>query len=398
MNKLKLFFEGLLKRFADKKIEFKQRLKQLEDKGKKKLHKQGAELLADIERLEQEIKLEIDSENSVEKTKEIKQKIKNLDKNYKHMREAVKTQTRQWVEAIVITGIAAFLLRTFIFGLYHVPTGSAEPTVLVGDRVWGNKMAYYFGNKPKHGDLVIFDNPEFIYNRSNKLKSLWQNYIGLAIPFLGIEAGPINLVKRVIAVPGDWIEGRVEDGRPVIYLNGRKLKESYVNKNPLKLVQRSVGFINFPLAPGFLRKHTKIVRYTYVPGMPYEDQPYYYMTKRDILHVDQAVDLISNWPHTPSLKSNGVIADSFGPLKIPEGKYWAMGDSRKNSRDSRWFQMLDKKLIHGRLSFIIYSVDSEEPMWFFELIKHPIDFWLKFVRWNRFFKKPKVVFDDETNF
>jgi hypothetical protein len=76
----------------------------------------------------------------------------------------------------------------------------------------------------------------------------------------------------------------------------------------------------------------------------------------------------------------------FGPLTVPDGKYWMMGDSRKNSRDSRWWHFLDRERIHGRASFIIYSIDSEEAFWLFELIKHRINFWTKSIRFNRFFK------------
>jgi hypothetical protein len=78
--------------------------------------------------------------------------------------------------------------------------------------------------------------------------------------------------------------------------------------------------------------------------------------------------------------------DIFGPIKLQEGQYWVMGDSRKNSNDSRFWGPLDEKYIHGRASFIIYSIDSGEAFWLFDLIKHPIDFWFKYIRWNKIFK------------
>ena len=63
-----------------------------------------------------------------------------------------------------------------------------------------------------------------------------------------------------------------------------------------------------------------------------------------------------------------------------------MGDSRRNSTDSRVWLFLDEDLIHGRASFIIYSIDSEEPFWLFELLRNPVRFFTKHVRFNRFFR------------
>ena len=58
----------------------------------------------------------------------------------------------------------------------------------------------------------------------------------------------------------------------------------------------------------------------------------------------------------------------------------------KNGYGSICDNEFDKKYIQGRVSFVIYSIDSEEAIWLFDLLKHPIDFWTKHIRWNRFFK------------
>ena len=311
--------------------------------------------------------------------------MKKFKAVYKELIELTKPIWRQWVEAIVVAGALVFVLRTYIFGLYHVPTGSAEPTILVGDRLWGNKMAYYWG-EVKRGDSVIFDDPEFIYDRSNIINYYWQKYIGMEIPLLGLSRGPENWVKRVIAVPGDVIEGRIENGKTVVYLNGKKLDESsYVNPYPLIGLLKTTGFIDLehigPFSvPSFLRKQLKVVNYTYDPKKSFQEQPFYNMSEDQVIRKPDGTPFM-RMPYSPSEE------DVFGPIKLPKGKYWVMGDSRKNSRDSRFWNFLDESLIHGRASFIIYSVDSEEPLWLFELLKHPIDFWKKKVRWNRFLKK-----------
>lgn len=326
----------------------------------------------------------------------IASKIKEFKKAYKQLNELCKPILQQWAEAIFIALALALVLRNFIFGLYHVPTGSAEPNILVGDRIWGNKMAYYLG-EVKRGELVIFDNPEFNYDRSSTFHRLWQQYIGFPIPLLGLGAGPDNVVKRVVGIPGDTIEGRIENNKTVIYVNGKKINEQYVNPYPLIRLRKTTGFL--PLQsfgpfhiPSFLQQHTKEVNYTYVPGIAYDQQPFYQFTPDEVVRRIDTGDMILAQPYSPcyvvDLTGQELVysVDAFGPMTVPEGKYWMMGDSRKNSRDARYWGFLDKSLIHGRASFVIYSIDSEEPLWLFELIKHPIDFWTKKIRWNRFFK------------
>ncbi len=385
VSRWKKRFESLHKKFKKKKTLFTKHLEKLKKKGKDSAYKKTKALLENLEKDISQIKSVILQDSS---DKTLKDRIIIFKKNFKKLCDLIKPAWRQWLEALLVAGIIAIFLRNFLFGLYHVPTGSAEPTILVGDRVWGNKLAYAFG-KVKRGDLIIFDDPTHKYNKSSKLKYLWEKYIGLPVPLLGIKSGPINMTKRVIAIPGDWIEGRVEDGKTVIYLNNKKLEEPYVNKYPLIWLNKTVGFLPIesigPIPiPRFLQKRPVSHGFwcTYDPEKDFDEQPFYNMNRSEVIQIPGYSSLRE--PYSPS--ERGV--DSFGPMKVPDGKYWVMGDSRKNSKDSRWFGFLDEPLIHGRLSFIIYSVDSNEPLWLFELLKHPIDFWTKSIRWNRFFKKP----------
>ena len=247
--------------------------------------------------------------------------------------------------------------------------------------------------------MIILDNhTNFTFDKSNKLKYWWQKYVGLPVPFLGISKGPINVVKRVIAVPGDVIEGKIEDGKPVIYLNDKKLNEPYINPYPLILLKKETGFINadyigpIPI-PNFLKKKNTNSYYIYDPSKSYENQPWHYIKKSEVVKIPWAPNATFRYPYTPTYKDveQTICADVFGPMKVPKGKYWIMGDNRKNSTDSRWFGFLDEERIHGRLSFIIASFGGNEASWVLTLLKHPIDFWTKHVRWNRFFSKPKNV-------
>ncbi len=293
---------------------------------------------------------------------------------------------------IVFILLAFFIIKTYIGGIYHVPTGSAEPNILVGDRVVGNRMIYKFYRNPERGDYVMFESPNFKFDRSNKLNYFWQKYIGfMDIPLLGLESGPVNVVKRIIAIPGDTVEGRVEDGQTVIYLNGQKLDEPYLNSYPLIGLKKNVGFIPFDSllvirTPEILRKHVKHGNYTYVPGVSYEKQPYYNMSADEVIINPYTLKPWLFYPKDPTQNRYGKVVDIFGPRVIPQGKYWVMGDNRKNSEDSRYWGFLDESLVQGTATFILYSIDGEEAFWFLDWIKHPVTFWFKYVRWNRIFK------------
>jgi signal peptidase I len=364
-----------------------------EDRGYNSQVSEGRALLEKADALEKSISAQIASGDA---SSALAGDVKVFKTIVKELVEMAKSPLRQWVEAIVVALFAVIIIRNFFFGLYHVPSGSAEPTLLVGDRVWGNKFAYRLGAKPQKGEYIMVDNPEFKYDKSNILKQWWQKYAGFPIPLFGLPAGPDNWTKRIIAEPGDMVEGRVEDGQTVVYVNGEKIEESYLNPHPLIGLRKSTGFVD----SSFLRSNPLLswmaktefaypVFYTYDHTKSLEEQPYYDIEESEILSDPTKAYGGQPWlkfPRDPSLNMYGRNLDVFGPFKVPEGKYWVMGDSRRNSKDSRAWGFLDESLIHGRVSFIIYSVDSQEPFWFFELLKHPINFWTKKVRWNRFFK------------
>ena len=76
-------------------------------------------------------------------------------------------------------------------------------------------------------------------------------------------------------------------------------------------------------------------------------------------------------------------------VTLGENQFWMMGDNRLGSYDSRGFGPVESKMIHGKILFRIWSIDSNEGWWIFDLIKHPIDFW-KRVRWSRFFTNYEI--------
>jgi len=318
-----------------------------------------------------------------------------------------------WGNFLEIGGLLliVFIIRSFVFGLYQVPTGSMETSMLVGERFYADKFFYLFRD-PVRGEIIAFNEPPAFYNYSdNPLVYSWQKYV----------YGPSNWTKRVIGVPGDTIRGTIENDKPVLYRNGEKLEELYLNKYPLIQVWRDdpqmiVQTINKMFQPlqwsGIDQRQLEIMKEqelynwmcakSYDPAVSFANQPFYRMNPAHVVR-DETGALQLMYPATPNrtAASENVTpeqraerqerqenywdgSDEFF-IKLGSDEYWAMGDNRKGSKDSRVFGPIKRGLIHGRILFRIWSVDSDESWWILDLLKHPIDFWNR-VRWGRFFQ------------
>jgi signal peptidase I len=119
---------------------------------------------------------------------------------------------RECVEILVIIVIAVILtslLKAFVIDQYEIPTGSMEPTIEIGDRLFAEKVSYHF-TEPKPGDIVTFNDP--------------------------IEGGRV-LIKRCVAVGGQTVD--LIDGRVVV--DGEALDESYTHGKPSVPLDQMAG-------------------------------------------------------------------------------------------------------------------------------------------------------------
>jgi signal peptidase I len=268
------------------------------------------------------------------------------------------------VELLFVILPVAFLIRTFGFGLYQVPTGSMETTLLVGERFFADKLSYWF-RKPVRGEIIAFDDPTHRYS-SNPVTNLWQRYVSWNVS---------NWTKRVIGVPGDHVKGVIEEDHPVVYVNDKKLDENgYLNKYPIIMVWKSSQS-----SPYRYQQREYDLR-SFDPAIPWDKQIYYKINP-SLIYVDpHTLESQVKYPGVPSPTGEDVF-----DIKLGENQYWVMGDNRKGSSDSRVWGPLDGKLIHGKIIYRIWSMDTDESWWFIDLLKNPINFWKK-VRWNRCFQ------------
>jgi signal peptidase I len=263
-------------------------------------------------------------------------------------------------ESLIVIIPVVFLIKTFVFGLYQVPTGSMETTMLVGERFLADKFTPYLSS-PKHGEIISFNEPTYPYSK-NWFINMYEQYVSWKV---------VNFTKRVIAIPGDHIQGKIENGRPVVYLNDAKLDEPYLNKYPL-LARLKNGKIDYR---------------SYDPNFSLEKQPFYRLTGAEVARAKMYIgDLSMRYPGTPVMGNEGEEKDIFD-VHLKNNEYWLMGDNRQGSSDSREWGPLDASKVkyHGRIVFRIWSMDSDESWWIFDLLKHPVDFWSR-VRWSRFFQ------------
>jgi signal peptidase I len=118
----------------------------------------------------------------------------------KRAKKAAWLSTLEWVGLIIGAIVIALLLKTFLFQAFYIPSESMMPTLEKNDRVLVNKLSYKLHDVHR-GDIVVFKAPP------------------------GVDPGVKDLVKRVIGLPGDTIEGR-NDG--FVYINGAKLEEKWL--------------------------------------------------------------------------------------------------------------------------------------------------------------------------
>lgn len=109
-----------------------------------------------------------------------------------------KSLLREYLEAIIIAGLLALVIRTFVIQAFKIPSGSMLQTLQIGDHILVNKFIYDFTD-PQRGDIIVFKYP------------------------LDKDR---DFIKRVIGLPGETIEIK----NRVVYINGKPIKENYINK------------------------------------------------------------------------------------------------------------------------------------------------------------------------
>lgn len=218
------------------------------------------------------------------------------------MKSSLATWLWDWTKSIAVALVVWLLLRTFLVEAFHIPSGSMERTLLVGDWLFVNKALYGaevpFIHKhlpavrqPRVGDIVVFDSK--------------------SVPEVNEEPN-LKVVKRLIGVGGDTLEMR----HGQLYRDGHAVNEPYVQHINM---QES--------APPEMRSW---MRHWQLP----------HLVGRDT--VGYAPD-VQDW----------------GPILVPRDSLFLLGDNRENSLDSRYWGFLPRDNVRGSPMFIYYSFDGD---------------------------------------
>jgi signal peptidase I len=211
--------------------------------------------------------------------------------------ERAHTSVREYIESLLVTVILALFGRTFVVQAFKIPSQSMEPTLLVGDHLLVNK--FIFGGRGAWYESILPYRP---VRRGD--------VIVFKFPF---QDHP-HYVKRVIGVPGDRI--KIVDQK--VYRNGQRIDEPFAYHDAA--APYDAFLYNFPPA-----SHDELIS---------SMQPEW---------ADQIFKYVQN-----------------GEILVPPGNYFAMGDNRDHSWDSRYWGFVNREAIMGRPVVIYWSVQTSE--------------------------------------
>lgn len=212
---------------------------------------------------------------------------------------------QEWVKPLAIIALVLFSFRSAVADWNDVPSGSMKPTILEGDRIFINKIAYDLKVPFTTFRIAQWDDPH------------WGDVVVLFSP----EDGR-RLVKRVVGLPGDVLELRGD----ILYRNGQPALYS-------------------PLDAEITEQ------------LPEKE-------RREFAYNTETIEGRAH-PVMAPLYSRAYLQPRWGPEVVPPEHFFLMGDNRHNSRDSRYFGAVHRQVIVGRAVGVAFSLDWKEktPRW-----------------------------------
>ncbi|OOF49899.1 signal peptidase I [Rodentibacter trehalosifermentans] len=237
-----------------------------------------------------------------------------------------------------------FLVRSFLFEPFQIPSGSMESTLRVGDFLVVNKYAYGVkdpifqntiieGEKPQRGDVIVFKAPEQALLRTGlgATRAAYAENLALSSKE---NMSAVDYIKRIVGQGGDRVIFDI-DQKTLKIVYGKEGKVCEVNCE-----SKTFEYHQNPTNPAF----------------PNE------------LELTEQGDVVHNVLISPYRRYSG---PEFFPQEgnptaewvVPEGQYFVMGDNRDHSDDSRFWGFVPEKNIVGKATYIWMSLEKEPNEW-----------------------------------
>ena len=241
--------------------------------------------------------------------------------------------TWDMIRTLLYAGLIAIFVRTFLFESFNIPSGSMIPTLLVGDYLFVAKYEYGYSR------FSLPFSPDLFEGRiMNQVP-----HRGDVAVFRFTQDTSIDYIKRIVGLPGDHIQMRGGE----LYLNG-------------KLVPRTDEGDAVASDENGTRMEGR--RYQeFLPGSA---------GRGPVAHQILKLTSDGQYNNTPD-------------YVVPAGYFFAMGDNRDDSADSRFMGTEPEDLgfvpmqnLVGHAKFIFFSIDERHPLW--QVWEWPVE-----IRWNR---------------
>ncbi len=235
-----------------------------------------------------------------------------------------------------------FIIRSFIYEPFQIPSASMMPTLLIGDLILVNKFKYNIKNpitnntiinigKPKYGDIIVFQYP------LNK---------------------KIYYIKRIIGLPGDKIIFNKYNNKIKLY-KYCKNKKNFCKKNIIKYSnEKQSKFIEE------IRYKNNIIKEYFWENNELNNLNINFKNNSKYIFLIEKNEYINKKIHKiliiPNIYKKNNKKKNKIMLIIPKNMYFVMGDYRDNSEDSRYWGFLNKDLIIGKAEFIWLSFKKQE--------------------------------------
>ena len=249
------------------------------------------------------------------------QGIAQVDSNVSEARDKLLAQPwwLDWTAGLFPVICAVFLMRSFLFEPFKIPSGSMVPTLLVGDLILVNKFHYGIrlpvinkkiiaNHEPQRGDVMVFRYP---VNPS------------------------LDYIKRVVGVPGD----------EVAYLN----KKLTVNGKPVESTALA-DFYDEDTMRYFMQYSENLTG----------------VTHRLLIDKNRPPYIPQQYVEDFAFKENCRYSGEGVVCKVPAGHYFMMGDNRDNSQDSRFWGFVPDENIVGKAFVIWMNFGNLKRLGFFQ--------------------------------